>query len=55
MQFKLINNKVTKILYPINKSFTMATTSHNDDRVKEATPLSVNDKIETDTWRRVGS
>lgn len=33
----------------------MATTTHNHDRVKEATPSSVNDKIETDTWRRVGS
>jgi hypothetical protein len=33
----------------------MATTSHDEDRVKEATPSSVNEKIETDTWQRVAS
>ena len=32
----------------------MATSSHNEDRVKEATPSSINQKIENDTWNRVG-
>ena len=29
--------------------------SNNEDRVKEATPASINEKIENDTWTRVGS
>ena len=33
----------------------MTTSSHNEDRVKEATPSSINEKIESDTWKRVGS
>ena len=33
----------------------MATTSHDEDRVKEATPLSTNQKIENDAWQRVAS
>jgi hypothetical protein len=31
----------------------MATLSHKHDRVKEAIPNSVNEKIERDTWQRV--
>ena len=34
---------------------TKSTLSKNDDRVKEATPTSINEKIENDTWTRVGS
>jgi len=33
----------------------MATTSHDEDRVKEATPSSINQKIENETWERVES
>lgn len=33
----------------------MATITHNQDRVKEATPSSINQKIEADTWNRVAS
>ena len=33
----------------------MATTSHDEDRVKEATPSSINEKIEKETWLRVAS
>ena len=33
----------------------MATTSHDEDRVKEATPSSINKKIERETWLRVAS
>lgn len=33
----------------------MATITHNEDRVKEATPSSINQKIEADTWDRVAS
>ena len=31
----------------------MATSTQNEDRVKEATPPSINEKIENDTWQRV--
>jgi hypothetical protein len=31
----------------------MQTTAQNEDRVKEATPSSVNKKIESETWQRV--
>lgn len=33
----------------------MATTANDKDRIKEATPLSINKKIENDTWQRVAS
>lgn len=33
----------------------METITRNNDRVKEATPASVNKKIEQDTWQRVAS
>jgi hypothetical protein len=33
----------------------MAATTQNNDRVKEASPSSVNEKIERETWRTVGS
>lgn len=33
----------------------MATTSHDEDRVKEATPASINEKLERETWLRVAS
>jgi hypothetical protein len=33
----------------------MAATSHDEDRVKEATPSSINKKIENDAWQRVAS
>jgi hypothetical protein len=33
----------------------MATTSHDEDRVKEATPSSINKKIENEAWQRVES
>jgi hypothetical protein len=33
----------------------MATSSHNHDRVKEATPSSINEKIERKTWQRIAS
>lgn len=33
----------------------MAITSHDEDRVKEATPSSINQKIENDTWQRISS
>jgi hypothetical protein len=31
----------------------MATSTQNEDRVKEATPQSINEEIEKDTWQRV--
>jgi hypothetical protein len=31
----------------------MASSTQNQDRVKEATPSSINEKIEADTWHRV--
>ena len=33
----------------------MATTSHDDDRVREATPSSINEKIERETWLRIAN
>lgn len=34
----------------------MSTTSHqSEDRVKEATPSSINEKIEADTWQRIAN
>lgn len=32
---------------------SMAASSNNEDRVREATPESINEKIENDTWSRV--
>jgi hypothetical protein len=36
-------------------TITMTTSTQNEDRVKEATPPSINEKIERDTWQRVAS
>ena len=33
----------------------MAASTNNEDRVREATPESINEKIENDTWTRVAS
>ena len=33
----------------------MQTSTHNQDRVKNATPSSLNQKIEGHTWKRVAS
>lgn len=33
----------------------MKTSAQNQDRVKEATPSSINEKIERETWQRVAS
>lgn len=33
----------------------MTTSAHKEDRVKKATPHSINAKIERDTWRRIVS
>lgn len=33
----------------------MAETSQNEDRVREATPSSINEKIEVEMWRRIAS